>query len=214
MASVFPRASLVSRLFESLRLARGLKPEELAARIGASNVSSAGNLIRNFEHSGRIDDEWFVMLRDELRPNHEVLRRCIELDEADALAELERDQEEERTTWEAWSKEPMEPTLIVRYIPGVCGQRPVPPECCGSREQAEAWAAAELARFKAKGYLCLTRLLRTWYQQGGSEPSREVVTFQSRNNGAWMQVAGSSRRFLIGPDGRITTTGPGLDQPC
>jgi hypothetical protein len=85
----------------------------------------------------------------------------------------------------------------------------VPPDCCGSREQAEAWAAAELARFKAKGYLCWTRRLRTWYQQGGSEPVRDVITLLSRNNGALMQVAGSKRRFLIGPDGRITTTGPG-----
>jgi hypothetical protein len=51
--------------------------------------------------------------------------------------------------------------------------------------------------------------LRTWYQQGGSEPVRDVITLLSRNNGPLMQVAGSKRRFLIGPDGRITTAGPG-----
>ena len=39
----------VARLIESLRLQRGLRPGELAARLGAANPSKVGSLIRTFE---------------------------------------------------------------------------------------------------------------------------------------------------------------------
>ena len=95
MLSAFGRRTHVSRLFESLRLARGLKPSQLAEVIGAGNVHKVGSMIRGFELSGSINDHWYERLRAELRPDPEELQRCIALDEAKTLAELERDQENE-----------------------------------------------------------------------------------------------------------------------
>ena len=42
-------SSHLSRLLATLRLQRGLRPAQLAARLRASNVSKVGSVIRGFE---------------------------------------------------------------------------------------------------------------------------------------------------------------------
>ena len=80
-------------------------------------------------------------------------------------------------------------------------------------EDAEGWAARELKRFGAKGYLNWSRRERTWYDRCGVNPCRHTVTFEERALGAWMQLGGSQRKFLLGPAGEVITQGYGLDQP-
>jgi hypothetical protein len=79
--------------------------------------------------------------------------------------------------------------------------------------RAEEWAATELKRFRAKGFLSWTRRQRTWFEQGGLKPQRRPVTFEGRKSGAWIQLSGSQRRFLLAPDGESITQSHGLDQP-
>lgn len=193
----------VARLFESLRLQRGLRPGELAARLGAANPPKVGGLIRCFELGGSISDHWLQMLIAELQPDPAELIRCAELDEA-----------EQRQTWEAWANEPIDPFLTIRYMPAVIGAREVPRAFCNSREEAEGWAARELKRFGAKGYLNWSRRERTWYDRCGVNPRRRhTVTYKERALGAWMQLGGSQRKFLLGPAGEVITQGYGLNQP-
>ena len=124
--------------------------------------------------------------------------------------------------WEAWADEPIEPFLTIRYIPAVYGVREVPrafytprvtaDDNAWARARAEEWAAAELQRFCAKGFLSWTRRERTWFEKAGLNPSRRAVTFEERKTGAWMQLSGSQRRFLLGSTGELITSSFGLDQ--
>jgi hypothetical protein len=219
MSSCVHRSSHLSRHLAALRQHRDLKPGQLAARLGASNLSKVGSLIRAFELGEPISDHWLEKLIAELQPDPAELRRCLELDQAEALEQLER----ERIAWEAWADEPIEPFLTIRYIPGVYGVKEVPKAFCTpresaedrewARERAEDWAAAELRRFRAKGFLNWSRRERTWFDQYGVNPDRRQVTFESRTTGAWMQVSGSQQRFLLGSGGELITRSHGLDQP-
>ena len=219
MSSGVHRSSHLSRHLAALRQQRDLKPGQLAARLGASNLSKVGSLIRAFELGEPISDHWFEKLIAELQPDPAELRRCLELDQAEALEQLER----ERIAWEAWADEPIEPFLTIRYIPGVYGVKEVPKAFCTpresaedrewARERAEDWAAAELRRFRAKGFLSWSRRERTWFDQYGVNPDRRQVTFESRTTGAWMQASGSQQRFLLGSGGELITRSHGLDQP-
>ena len=203
-------SSHLSRLLATLRLQRGLRPAQLAARLRASNVSKVGSVIRAFELGEPISDYWLEKLITELQPDPTDLRRCLELDQAEALEQLER----ERVAWETWADEPIEPFLTIRYMPAVYGLREVPRAFCNRRELAEDWAADELKRFGAKGFLSWTRRERTWYDQRGLNPDRRHVTFEGRTAGAWMQVSGSQQKFLLGSSGELITRSCGLDQPC
>jgi hypothetical protein len=219
MSSGVHRSSHLSRHLAALRQQLDLRPAQLAARLGASNLSKVGSLIRAFELGEPISDYWLEKLIAELQPDPAELRRCLELDQAEALEQLAR----ERVAWEALADEPIEPFLTIRYMPAVYGVREVPKAFCTprespedrawARERAEDWAAAELRRFRAKGFLNWSRRERTRFDQNGVNPRREPVTFESRTTGAWMQVSGSQQRFLLGSGGELITRSHGQDQP-
>ena len=220
MSTGVRRSSHLSRLFESLRLQSGLKPGQLAALLGASNTSKIGSLIRAFELGEPLSDHWLKKLVTEFQPDPADLHRCLDLDQAEATEKLERD----RKVWEAWADESIEPFLTIRYMPAVYGVRDVPKAFCTSpdtaegnaraRARAEGWAADELKRFRAKGFLNWSRRERTWYDQCGLNPRRKSVSFENRHTGAYMQVSGSQQMFLLGNSGDLITRGFGLDQPA
>lgn len=201
----------VARLFESLRLRRGLRPGQLAARLGAANPSKVGSLIRTFELGEPICDHWLEKLVAELQPDPDELRRCLELDQAEATEQLQR----ERLAWEAWADQPIPPSLAIRRWPLSRGDeiKEVPWRFCKSREQAEGWASAALRRSRAAGSLNWSRRERTWYDRCGVNPRRDTVTFEERALGAWMQLGESQRKFLLDSAGEVITQGYGLDQP-
>ena len=219
MSTNVRRSTHLSRHLQSLREQRGLRPGQLAVELGANNPSKVGSLIRSFELGESLSDHWLQALIRELQPDPAELRRCLALDQADAQRQLELD----RLAWEAWADEPIDPFLTVRYIPAVYGVREVPKAFCTPRDtaennawaraRAEEWAAGELKRFRAKGFLSWTRRERTWFDAYGFNPCRRPVSFDSRSSGAWMQVSGSQQRFLLGDDGEPITRSHGLDQP-
>ena len=219
MSSGVRRSSHLSRHLAALRHQRDLRPAQLADRLGASNLTKVGSLIRAFELGEPISDHWLQRLIAELQPDPAELRRCLELDQAEAQEQLGR----ERDAWEAWADEPIDPFLTIRYMPAVYGVTEVPKAFCTphenaeesewARQRAEDWAAAELRRFGAKGFLNWSRRERTWFDQYGVNPRREPVSFESRTTGAWMQLSGSQQRFLLGSGGELITLSYGLDQP-
>ena len=218
MSTTVRRSTHLSRHLQSLREQRGLRPGQLAVGLGASNPSKVGSLIRSFELGDPLSDHWLQALVEELQPDPNDLRRCLRLDQEEAQRQLEQ----ERLVWEAWADEPIDPFLTIRYIPAVYGVRELPrafwtPRGTAenndwARERAEDWAAAQLKRFRAKGFVSWSRRERTWFERGGLNPRRRVVTFEDRHTGAWMQVSGSQRRFLLGSTGELITSSFGLDQ--
>lgn len=209
MTTMNRQRSHLGRLLESLRLQRKLRPGQLAARLGTGNVSRLGSLIRTFELGEPITEHWLNKLIEELQPDLAELRRCLELDQAEAEWQLEQD----RLAWEDWADQPIDPYLTVRYMPAAYGARAVPKAFCNSRDQAEGWSSRELSRFRAKGFLTWSRRERTWYDQHGVNPRRTPITFTQQPTGAWMQLHGSTQKFLLGPAGEIITRSYGLDQP-
>ena len=220
MSTTVRRSTNLSRHLQFLREQRGLQPGQLAVALGASNPSKVGSLIRSFELGDHLSDHWLQALVDELQPDPSDLRRCLRKDQEEAQRQLEQ----ERLAWEAWAEEPIDPFLTIRYITAVYGVREVPRALCTprdtaednawARDRAEDWAAAELKRCRAKGFLSWTRRQRTWFDEGGLNPQRRALTFEDRHTGAWMQVTGSQRRFLLGSAGELITRSFGLDQPA
>jgi hypothetical protein len=210
MSSTVRRSSHLSRHLAALRQQRGLRPGQLAALLGASNVSKVGSMIRSFELGEPISDHWLQKLVAKLQPDPTELHHCLEQDQAEAAEQHERD----RIAWELWADQPIEPFLTIRYMPAVYGVREVPQAFCTPREseedrewarqRAEDWAAAELKRFRAKGFLNWSRRERTWFDQYGVNPERQQVSFEDRHTGAWMQLSGSQQKVLLGTDGGFT----------
>lgn len=180
MSSCVRRGTHLSRLLAALRRQRGLKPGQLAARLGAANVSRVGSLIRGFELGEPLGDFWLQKLIEALQPDPAELQRCLELDRKEEEARLERD----RLAWEAWADQPIEPSLTIRYMAVVYGERPVPRAFCHSRELAEAWAADECRRFGGQGVLSWSRRERTAYDRNGLHPRRYTVGFGRREAGS------------------------------
>lgn len=219
MSTTVRRSTHLSRHLQFLREQRGLRPGQLAVQLSACNPAKVGSLIRGFELGEPLSDHWLQALIAFLQPDADDLRRCLALDQAEA----QRQQELDRQAWEAWADEPIEPFLTIRYMPAVYGVREVPKAFCTprdtaednawARDRAEEWAANELGRFRAKGFLSWNRRQRTWFDEGGLNPQRHPVSFEGRTSGAWMQLSGSQRRFLLAPDGEPITQSHGLDQP-
>jgi len=220
MSSLVRHSSHLSRHLAALRQRRSLKPGQLAAALGASNVSKVGSMIRAFELGDPISDHWLKKLIAELQPDPTELRHCLELDQDEAAKQRERD----RMAWGLWADEPIEPFLTIRYMPAVYGVREVPKAFCTPREsaedrerarqRAEDWAAAELKRFRAKGFLNWSRCERTWFDERGLNPRRRAVTFDDRHTGAWMRLSGSQQKVLLSSSGDLITRSCGLNQPC
>jgi len=138
------RSSHLSRHFENLRIQRGLRPGQLAALLGATNCEKVGSLIRRFEQGGPITDHWLEKLIDVLKPDPDVLRRCLELDQEHSKLQ----HEVQSPTWEQRADQRAVPTLSIRFMPGVGRIIQVPDAHLASRELAESWAASQMKSFR------------------------------------------------------------------
>ena len=104
MSSNVRRTSHLSRHLTALRLKNGLRPAQLAAHLGASNVSKVGRLIRSFELGEPLCEYWLEKMIAGLHPDPAELRHCLELDQAEA----QQQREQNRVAWEACADEPID----------------------------------------------------------------------------------------------------------
>ena len=190
------RGTHVSRYLADLRIERKLKPGRLAVLLQAKNISKVGSLIRQFELTGEISPYWFEKLINELNPKRDVLQKCIEKDRESHLIEVE----EQKVKWNQWADTAIDPYLTIRYMPAVYGTRKIPQAFSCNREDAEWWCSKELKSFKAKGYLNWTRREQTFFEKGGSNSWRCKATFEEPPASAWMQISGSSEKFIFQED--------------
>ena len=175
----------VSRYFESLRINQGLKPSQIAASLGASNISKIGSLIRQFELTGEISFYWFQKLINLLNPEKDELQRCVKLDKNAQLTEFNK-----------WACQTIDPYLIIRYMPAVYASKEVPKAFISSREEAEEWCSKELRTYRAKGYLNWTKIDQTFFEKGGLNPVRFKASFDEPPFSSWIKVSGSSIKFI------------------
>ena len=219
MSTAVRRSTHLSRHLQLLREQRGLRPGQLAVQLGARNPSKVGSLIRSFELGEPLSDHWLQALIAALQPDPNDLRRCLELDQADAKRQLELD----RLAWVAWADEPIDPFLTIRYSLGAGLVRKVPKAFCTPREteeekawarqRAEDWAADELRRCPHKGILIWSRRESTVFEVQGLNPCRRTSSFDNDSCEALMQVSGTQRKFLLDHCGDVVMHDFGLDQP-
>ena len=183
------KSSNLSNYFKELRVRRDLSPGGLASLISRNNISKVGNIIRTFEISGEINSHWFELLVDELKPNPILMEQKINADI-----------EDERNSWNEYVSKPIDPILTIRYTPGFYGTKEIPVCFINSRNDAEDWAATELHKFRAKGFLDWSREEQTIFDKGGSNPRRIKIGFQQPKCAAWMKVSGSSKKFILNQD--------------
>ena len=183
------KSSNLSNYFKELRVKRDLSPGELASLISQNNIPKVGNIIRTFEISGQINSHWFELLVNELKPNPILMEQKIKADI-----------EDERNSWNEYISKPIDPFLTIRYIPGFYGTKKIPFCFLNSRNDAEEWAATELKKFRAKGFLDWSREEQTIFDKGGSNPRRIKIDFQQPSCAAWMQVSGSAKKFILNED--------------
>ena len=183
------RGTHVSRYFANLRIERELKPGQLASILQAKNISKIGSLIRQFELNGDISPYWFKKLINELNPQKDALQKCIT-----------QDIEEQKIKWNQWADTAIDPYLTIRYIPAVYGTKSIPKAFASLREDAERWCSKKLQGYRAKGYLNWTRREQTFFEKGGSNSWRSIASFEEPPAYAWMQVSGSSKKFIFKED--------------
>ena len=189
------KSTNLSNYFKELRVKRDLSPGGLASLISRNNISKVGNIIRTFEISGEINSYWFELLVNELKPNPILMDKKIK-----------EDLEKKRNSWNEYVSKPINPFnpfLTIRYLPGFYGKKEIPFSFLNSRQDAEEWAATELKKCRAKGFLDWSREEQTIFDKGGSNPRRITIGYQQQKCSAWMQISGSSKRFLLNEDGSV-----------
>ena len=186
------KSSNLSNYFKELRVKRDLSPGELASLISRNNIPKVGNIIRTFEISGQINSHWFELLVNELKPNPILMEQKIKADI-----------EDQKNSWNKYISKSIDPFLTIRYIPGFYGTKKIPFCFLNSRNDAEEWAATELKKYRAKGFLDWSREEQTIFDKGGSNPRRIKIGFQQQRCAAWMQFSGSAKKFILNEDNSL-----------
>lgn len=180
----------LSRFFEQARLARGLKPGQVAQLCGSSNVSKVGSRIRVFELSGQISKEPFEKLVAALGIDADTIEKLVEQDRREFFEE-----------WLQWVNQPIQRFLVVRIMSAIYSQRPLPIEI-NNQEEAEAWAASVAREIKKRCCLVWSRRISIWFTEDGTVVDR-TEGVPGEPNVPWVRIGG--RTFLFGDDLGSTT---------
>lgn len=169
-----------TRLSEFLRQAResaGLRPGELALRAGWKSGELGGNFIAKLERDG-----------DTVASDAEIGRIASALAiSPEKVASLESDERRNaRAAWEAWSKEPVPVSLMIRMVPAVWHRIAVP-EGIVDRDAVLAWARDHPTFSKCVRCIVWSHIHSTYFREDGS--SYEVhAGFGDDGVSPWMSV--------------------------
>ena len=191
-----PVSTHLSRHFHQRRLDLGLRLPDVARRCGYKNLLQGSNTIDRFEPTGEIH----VLLYPKL-----VAALGIEQETCDRLNE--RDAEQARREWLEYINEPIEPHLVVRALPGVFLEKPLP-EDCTTIEQMEAFASELAGKFRKMVWLVVSRKLTIRFNEDGSKRSVEEATPDHPNSPSMRLKGRKGRPFLFGCNGAGLTLKP------
>ncbi|NLF69661.1 MAG: helix-turn-helix domain-containing protein [Candidatus Anammoximicrobium sp.] len=175
----------LSKFFRQRRIALGLRLSDLARRCGYQNLSKGSNRIDRFENTGEIHVLLYPKLADALGIDRETCERLNE-----------EDRQQARREWLEYINTPVEPTLVVRALPGCFIGRDLP-EDCTTIDQMEQFASDLARRFHKMVWLVVSRKLTIRFNEDGSKHSVEEAT-PDHPNAPFMRLKGSKRPFLFG----------------
>jgi transcriptional regulator with XRE-family HTH domain len=175
-------SSHLSRHFEQARLARNLKPSELARLAGCVNIHKNASKIRQFELTGNISPELFAKIA-----------AVLEIDAATIEKLVKQDRRGFFEKWMTWANEPIQPYLVERLIAAVYRRVPVPSEIT-TMVEAESWAAAVALERRRKCCLVWSRRISVWIAEDGTVYSRTEAA-PGEPNMPWMKVGGKKVLF-------------------
>jgi len=178
-------ATQLSRFFEQQRLAKGLRPGELAHLIGCSNVPKNGSRIRVFEQTGAISKELSEKLIRYFEVDIETIERLVELDRRDFFSK-----------WLVWANEPVKPYFVIRLMAAVYTHRELAPDI-ETIEEAEQWAASIASETRQRCCLVWNRRLSVWFDATGAISARTEAA-PGEPNAPWMGRA--EKRFILNED--------------
>jgi transcriptional regulator with XRE-family HTH domain len=170
----------LSRFFRQRREARKLSFGDLARKLGYKNVAKGSNKVIKFERDGNIKPDLFRKLAAVLEISDDDIRRCVEADKSE---------------WEAWASEPIEPHLVARIMCAVYSTKKIPTELQASREAMEEFGSAFAKERKWRVWLVLTKRTRVWFNEQGARSGMTEDTFEE-SFGPFMRIGG--KRFLLG----------------
>lgn len=125
--------TILSEYFRFVRERDHVSLSTLATILGYSNLSKGANKITRFEQTGEIDPHLLLPLATALGISTDVLRELKARD---------------RQSRERWADEPVEPHLVIRLMPSICGRKDLPKGI--SRDRAERVASVTARRSKMK----------------------------------------------------------------
>lgn len=172
----------LSRHFEQQRLARGLRPAQLAALMGFKNPVKTGNKIRQFELSGNIHPQLFQKLAVFLEVDGETIERLVEQDRREFFAR-----------WLKWVNEPITPYLLEKLMPVIYRSVRLPADIT-TQEEAERWAASYAKEPGRKCCLVWSRRISIWFNEAGKLVGRTEAV-PDRPNEPWIEVGGKPFQF-------------------
>jgi len=178
-------ATRLSSFFEQQRLAKDLKPGQLAQLLGCTNLSKNGSRIRVFEQTGSISKELFEKLARYFEVDSEIIDGLVELDQNEFFQQ-----------WLAWANEPIQPYLVLRLIAAIYTRRVLSPDI-ETVEDAEAWAAAVARETRLRCCLVWSRKLSIWSDKMGNISERTEAV-PNKPNVPWM--GRSHQKFILNED--------------
>jgi len=191
----------LSRFFKHKRIALGLRPGQVARRMGRTSPAGCANKICLFEQTGDIKPALFA-----------ELQAALGVADAEVEEQMEKDRREHFQAWLEWVSEPIQPHLVVRAIPGFFVEHQLP-EGMESLEEMEEYAAAFAKRFHKMVWLCPgTRKFTVRFDEDGNKLCVTEATPDTMTT-PWMRLAKSRKKFLFGSQGGGIGGMTMLDQP-
>jgi len=180
----------LSRFFRNRRAELGLKPGDVARRMGYTSVVGGANKVVVFEQKGYIRSQIFPKLVAALGIDQETVTRLIE-----------QDQREYIQAWWEWSAQPIDWVVHRRDVPFFVPPWAVP-EDITTEADAEAWAVQFAVEHHAPVVLYLSRRVSVWINKEGRVESHHEAS-PGEEPLPYMQLKGGRRKFHIvaGPQG-------------
>jgi hypothetical protein len=176
----------LSRFFRQRREACAIGLGELACRCGYRNISKGANRIQRFEATGEIAPTLFIKLASALDITPFEIDGCLDQDRAE---------------WKRRARQPIEPHLVIRYLPAVYARHAIPADLHTDRIGMESFAAANAAAKRKQVALVLSRIKRIWFDQDGIFAGITEDTFE-KSFGPYLKIGG--RHFLFNlPPGEL-----------
>jgi hypothetical protein len=175
----------LSSHFQSERIAKNLKPSDVARAVGYRNIAKGANRIVRFEREGVIQEDLLVKMAEVLG---------IDWTTVEELAD--QDRREHTEAWNKWADQPVKMLVVIKWMPAVYGERQLPIEIT-TPDAAEAFACDLARQLKKSVCLVLSRRKSVWINDKGIVFGRTEATPFSGPNMPWMQIK-SGKRFLLG----------------